>query len=58
VNTASRMEKYGEPGRIHLSATTKMLLGDRFHFESRGQVEVKGKGTMETFFLEAHRREG
>jgi class 3 adenylate cyclase len=58
VNTASRMEKYGEPGRIHLSATTRILLGERFRFEPRGQLEVKGKGAMETFFLEAHRREG
>jgi len=58
VNTASRMEKYGEPGRIHLSATTRSLLGDRFRFEARGRVEVKGKGVMETFFLEAHRAVG
>jgi adenylate cyclase len=50
------MEKYGEPGRIHLSATTRTLLGDRFRFEPRGRLEVKGKGAMETFFLEACRR--
>jgi adenylate cyclase len=55
VNIASRMEKYGEPGRIHVSATTRKLLGDRFDFEPRGRVEVKGKGALETFFLEPHR---
>ena len=56
VNIASRMEKYGEPGRIHVSATTRKLLGARFDFESRGQVEIKGKGAVETFFLEPLRR--
>jgi class 3 adenylate cyclase len=58
VNTASRMEQSGEPGRIHVSAATRALLGDRFCFEPRGNLEVKGKGAMETFFLEARRGEG
>jgi adenylate cyclase len=52
VNTASRMEKYGEPGRVHVSAATRALLGDAFHFEPRGTIDVKGKGAMNTFFLE------
>lgn len=52
VNTASRMEKYGEPGRIAVSAATRALLGNRFRFEPRGLIAVKGKGEMETFFLE------
>ena len=52
VNTASRMEKYGEPGRIHLSATVKSLLGERFRFDPRGSVDIKGKGVMQTYFLE------
>jgi len=52
VNTASRMEKYGAPGRIHVSAATRALLGDKFCFEPRGEIEVKGKGLMETYFLE------
>lgn len=38
MNTASRMEKYGEPGRVHLSAVTRSLLSDTFHFETRGGV--------------------
>jgi class 3 adenylate cyclase len=54
VNTASRMEKYGEPGRIHVSAATRALLGDLYRFECRGNIEVKGKGKMETYFLERH----
>jgi class 3 adenylate cyclase len=52
VNTASRMEKYGEPGRIAVSAATRELLGNQFRFEARAPIEVKGKGTMETYFLE------
>jgi class 3 adenylate cyclase len=52
VNTASRMEKYGEPGRIAVSAATRALLGNQFRLEPRGLIAVKGKGEMETFFLE------
>jgi class 3 adenylate cyclase/CheY-like chemotaxis protein len=51
VNTASRMESHSLPGRIQVSATTRSLLGDRFNFEPRGVIDVKGKGIMETFFL-------
>ena len=54
VNTASRMEHYGEPGRINVSATTRDLLGNRFRFEPRELIDIKGKGAMETFFLERH----
>jgi class 3 adenylate cyclase/CHASE3 domain sensor protein len=52
VNIASRMEKYGEPGRVHVSAATRALLGDRYRFEARGQIQIKGKGKMETYFLD------
>jgi adenylate cyclase len=52
VNIASRMEKYGEPGRIHVSAATRALLGDRYRFACRGEIDVKGKGKMETYFLD------
>jgi adenylate cyclase len=51
VNTASRMEAYSLPGRIQVSATTQHVLRDRFTFESRGAMQIKGKGMMETFFL-------
>jgi class 3 adenylate cyclase len=53
VNTASRMESHSLPGRIQVSAATRMMLGDRFKLEARGMIEIKGKGTMETFFLNA-----
>src|ERR1700720_3557789 len=52
VNTAKRMETYGLPGRIHVSAATQQILGDAFRFERCGAREIKGKGRMETFFLD------
>jgi len=52
VNTAKRMETYGLPGRIHVSAATQQVLGDAFRFERCGAREIKGKGRMETFFLD------
>jgi class 3 adenylate cyclase len=51
VNVASRLEASSEPGRIHVSARIADELGDRFVFESRGSIELKGKGETETCFL-------
>ncbi|GFN88936.1 guanylate cyclase soluble subunit beta-2-like, partial [Plakobranchus ocellatus] len=55
VNTASRMESHGVPGRIHLSPTTYTALRAwGYVFKSRGEMEVKGKGKMATYFLCGH----
>jgi class 3 adenylate cyclase len=51
VNTAKRMETYGLPGRVHVSAAARQALGNAFRFEPRGPLDVKGKGPMETYFL-------
>lgn len=51
VNTAKRMETYGLPGRVHVSAATHQALGNAFRFEPRGPLDIKGKGPMETYFL-------
>ncbi|KAK5965046.1 Guanylate cyclase domain-containing protein, partial [Trichostrongylus colubriformis] len=53
VNTASRMESNGKPGKIHLSSDAVHLLDaiGGFDVESRGEVIIKGKGVMETFWL-------
>ena len=51
VNTAKRMESYGQPGRIHISAATREALGEAFRCEPRGLIEIKGKGAMDTYFL-------
>ncbi len=51
VNTASRMESQGIPGKIQVSDSTYKLLHDRYLFEKRGTIEVKGKGQMVVYFL-------
>jgi class 3 adenylate cyclase len=51
VNTASRMESLGRPGRIQVTVETAERLKEQFAFERRGLVEVKGKGSVETYFL-------
>ena len=50
VNTASRMESHSAPGRIQVSAVVREKLQDKFEFEPRGTIEIKGRGLMETFF--------
>lgn len=57
VNTASRMESHGEPGRIQISDATRQLLGEAFRVERRGRIAVKGKGEMETWWLLGRRAE-
>ena len=51
VNTASRMESHGIPGIVHISASTYKHIKNEFHIESRGKIEVKGKGKMSTYIL-------
>jgi adenylate cyclase len=51
VNVASRMESTGEPGRIHVSVNTANLIRNNFQLESRGSIEVKSLGQVETFFV-------
>jgi len=51
VNTASRMQAHGVPGRIQVTERAYHLLLDRFDFEPRGPIEVKGKGVLPTYLL-------
>ncbi|MEM8639196.1 MAG: adenylate/guanylate cyclase domain-containing protein [Cyanobacteria bacterium P01_G01_bin.54] len=51
VNTASRMESHGQPNRIHITAATAAQLQSRYDCQYRGQIEIKGKGLMETYWL-------
>lgn len=57
VNTASRMESSGQPGRIQITAATCDLVNDEFICQSGGVIEVKGKGQMEVWFLTGRRCE-
>ena len=51
VNTASRMESTGIPGRLQVTRATRDRLAGDFDLERRGIVEVKGKGPIETWLL-------
>src|SRR5207253_8926574 len=51
VNTASRMESSGAPGRIQVTEETYQRLSRTHRFECRGQIDIKGKGPMTTYFL-------
>jgi class 3 adenylate cyclase len=51
VNTASRMESHGIPGQIQVTPRAYERLRDRYHFEPREPVEIKGKGIMAPFLL-------
>eukprot|EP01036_Dinobryon_divergens_P029515 gene29515-38622_t len=55
VNTASRMESNGTAGLIHCSAKTAQILmaAGRHVVTKRGDIEVKGKGIMTTYWLDA-----
>ena len=62
VNTEARMESHGEAGKIHCSEEfmhsvethdrASLSLSNNVQFIPRGEMEIKGKGTMRTYFLE------
>jgi class 3 adenylate cyclase len=58
VNTASRMEEFGETGKIQCTGRFRSAFystdghDSLFSFKERGQIEIKGKGYMHTYFLE------
>lgn len=51
VNLASRMESTGVQNRIQVPQDVQERLSGDFVFEERGEVNVKGKGVMRTWFL-------
>jgi class 3 adenylate cyclase len=51
VNLASRMESTGVPGDIQVTRSVYERLKGKFEFESRGVIQVKGKGEIETWLL-------
>lgn len=55
VNVASRMHTNSKANRIQISSSTKQLIETMpgFSIEPRGRIEVKGKGVMETYWLES-----
>ncbi|MGM0667788.1 MAG: adenylate/guanylate cyclase domain-containing protein [Bacteroidota bacterium] len=57
VNTASRMESSGLPGRINISGVTYEYVKDFFICEYRGKMPVKYKGDLEMYFVKGIRPE-
>jgi len=57
VNVASRMESSSEPGHIQVSDAVRVRLADDYVFEPRGDVDIKGKGPMQTWYLAGRRHE-
>jgi adenylate cyclase len=55
VNTASRMESHGEPGTIHVTDVVHTRLASKYEFSGRGEIDVKGKGRMRTWYLTGRR---
>ena len=56
VNVASRMESTGIPGKIHCTKAVVDLVESHFEFESRGPVDIKSVGMMNTFILTDRKR--
>ncbi|KAK3238909.1 hypothetical protein CYMTET_51119 [Cymbomonas tetramitiformis] len=62
VNTASRMESTSEKNRIHMSQNAAVLLQRQAQFSGlfvtcRGEIPVKGKGMMETYWVDGYKQE-
>ncbi|MBS1537979.1 MAG: tetratricopeptide repeat protein [Bacteroidetes bacterium] len=57
VNTAARMESHGEAGKIHVSEDFRNALISTslselpIQFIPRGEMDIKGKGIMKTYFM-------
>ncbi|KAK9515868.1 hypothetical protein VZT92_026470 [Zoarces viviparus] len=57
VNTASRMESTSLPQKIHTSSETYLALikDNAYELQLRGEIEIKGKGKMNTYWLIGHK---
>ncbi|NJO20298.1 MAG: adenylate/guanylate cyclase domain-containing protein [Spirulinaceae cyanobacterium RM2_2_10] len=51
VNIASRMESQGLPGHIQITEATYEKLSGCFRCERRGEVAVRGRGAIATYWL-------
>lgn len=57
VNLASRMETQGTAGKIQVTTATYQYLKDKYLFEERGSILVKGRGEMITYWLKGRKVE-
>ena len=56
VNVASRMETKSAPGRINISENTYKLVRDEFDCKYRGEIDVKNRGMMKMYFVNARKK--
>jgi class 3 adenylate cyclase len=56
VNTASRLESSGVPGKINISGATFELIKELFICEHRGKIHAKGKGDIDMYLLNGIRQ--
>lgn len=52
VNTASRMESSGVPGKVNISGTTYEIIKDHFECTYRGKIQAKNKGEIDMYIVE------
>ena len=55
VNVASRMESFGSNDKIHISESTYSQLKDSYSFTKRDEINIPGKGVMQTYFLNSRK---
>ena len=53
VNTASRMESSGIPGKVNISGATYNLVKDFFNCDHRGKIQAKNKGEIDMYLVES-----
>lgn len=51
VNIANRFEAAGISEKIHITKAVQDILDNDYVIENNGEINIKGKGMMESFFL-------
>ncbi|CAH8458274.1 unnamed protein product [Schistosoma bovis] len=58
VNTSSRMMSHGTPDKVHISESCAQSLSPYpYELECRGEIPIKGKGNMKTYFVTGRKPE-
>ena len=57
VNTASRMESAGAPGKVNISGETYKHIQKYFDCEYRGKIQAKNKGEIDMYFVHGLKEE-
>lgn len=57
VNIAARMESSSEAGKINISENTYQLINEAFECAYRGEIEVKNRGMMKMYYVEARKED-